>query len=274
MPSIKRKENNKNLGGITPANLHLDSSLKHFGPFNKVSENIQKDPTDEAARQHDIAYGKLGFQAYFRHNEADEKFINAIKNDKRPIVQAGRKYFQFKKGLSKTLGINMPRRSPYSNRFRQLPSQRRKEAYPTPPPSPSQPLSLPGGSMSTESTGTAALGATSIGNPGSGSALQSDSHGMEVIPGHQPDDMGTNKTLRSSNTFRVFYETKPAWSIVTAATRNACESGPNVDYNQNNVIDASNRVAEINTDWCYLPNNKLDLYVTPAQMSKFIMGVQ
>ena len=274
MPSIIRKRDKKNLGGITPANLNLDPSLKHFGPFNKVSNEVQKDPTDEAARQHDIEYGKLGNQAYFRHNQADEQFIKDTEKDPRFIVQAGRKYFQAKKAISNALGTTMSNKRPYKRAALQNKLIKNNKAPPTPPPSPkqfkaSESTNLP---MQVDHPQAAALGSATSDNPGSGSALGSHADGIEVIPGHQKDDMGGNKTLRSSNSFRVYYANTASWGVVNLTTRNACASGPNVDYNQNDTEDASNTMTQIDTDWCYLPNNKLDLYVTPAQMSKFIMG--
>lgn len=50
----------------------------HCGPFNDVNEYKSSNAIDEACRQHDIEYGKLGAKAYFRFSDADQQLLDRL----------------------------------------------------------------------------------------------------------------------------------------------------------------------------------------------------
>ncbi len=71
----------------------------HCGPFNSLIKNKKsRDSFDEACRQHDLAYKKMGWKkAIVRHNWADDAFLKRIKNLPGIAPSVARAYFNWKK---------------------------------------------------------------------------------------------------------------------------------------------------------------------------------
>lgn len=51
----------------------------HCGPFNTMADKPPKDPIDRACYYHDLAYAKLGPEAYYKMNKADYVFMAKMK---------------------------------------------------------------------------------------------------------------------------------------------------------------------------------------------------
>jgi len=92
----------------------------HCGPFNAVSKKRSRDPVDEACRQHDIGYGKIGNKAYFYHNRYDDEFIKRLKTKKGFLPLFYRKVFEAKKALAPSLPEKMSNFPPTPPRKRSM----------------------------------------------------------------------------------------------------------------------------------------------------------
>jgi len=79
----------------------------HCGPFNAVSKKRSRDPVDEACRQHDIGYSKIGRKAYFYHNRHDDELVKRLKTEKGFLPLFYRKVFQIKKAIAPSLPEKM-----------------------------------------------------------------------------------------------------------------------------------------------------------------------
>lgn len=85
--------------------LHYD----HCGPGN-VPSNVQQDNLmNELCRIHDLDYGRIGPDAYFYYNWADERFINSLVennlHETDPMGQVAYTFFSAKKNFAPTLPI-------------------------------------------------------------------------------------------------------------------------------------------------------------------------
>lgn len=107
-------------------------------------------------------------------------------------------------------------------------------------------------------------GGGAYGLKGSGNA------GLEYIPGHQEDDLRQVMTLKTSNTFRAYYgqesNTNPTLTYMKNGVQTAYDAGKTGEQ----VTNISAILMQVTTPWKYIPNNRLDLYCTPGQMSRFI----
>lgn len=70
----------------------------YLGPFNSLDNGEPTNASDQAAKEHDEEYGRMGARAYFLFNDADEKFIRNTGND--VGGRLGRFAFQIKKKLA------------------------------------------------------------------------------------------------------------------------------------------------------------------------------
>ncbi len=134
----------------------------------------------------------------------------------------------------------------------------------------------PGESMDIDdkpaTSGTSNLTSDTSNNGGGAYGLKgSSSGGLEYIPGHIEDDMKKTMTLKTSNTFRAYYSQQgvaaPVFKAIKTGTDSFDSTGTGVQLGINGV---SAKIMEVTTPWRYIPNNRLDLYCTPAQMSRFV----
>lgn len=79
---------------------------KHCGPFNAVSKKKSRNKVDEACRQHDIGYGRLGYKAYFYHNKYDDRFIDKMEKTKGFLPKVYGSVFKAKKAIAPFLPEN------------------------------------------------------------------------------------------------------------------------------------------------------------------------
>lgn len=102
----------------------------HCGPGNQVAKYRSRSKTDEACRQHDIAYGKIGRKAYFYHNAADDRFIRKMEARGTHRSRFYANVFKLKRAIAPSLSENdMPKRGRSPIR---TPSKRRSRPYSPP----------------------------------------------------------------------------------------------------------------------------------------------
>jgi hypothetical protein len=103
-------------------------AIGHTGPFNSLGKSNGR--ADKAAQLHDIGYGVLGSNAYFNYNEADEKYLNDLKDVNNLTSLIGKSYFNIKKVIAPNMaGGPMKRPNLESTEHRSAP-------YLTPPATP------------------------------------------------------------------------------------------------------------------------------------------
>lgn len=75
----------------------------HCGPFNSIKP--ASGPIDNVCRDHDLEYGKLGKQAYWKYNNADEQFIKDMEKYPgwRPALYSS--YFKLKKKIAPSMYV-------------------------------------------------------------------------------------------------------------------------------------------------------------------------
>lgn len=63
-----------------PANYwnYLITATEHGGPFNTVAKTAPKERRDRNFWKHDVGYGKIGKQAYWKYNKYDEQLLKDI----------------------------------------------------------------------------------------------------------------------------------------------------------------------------------------------------
>jgi hypothetical protein len=72
----------------------------YLGPFNDVDDTPPTNKADAAARKHDIAYTALGKRAYWTFNQADEDFLEEIKDETDYGAKIAKVVFEHKKKLA------------------------------------------------------------------------------------------------------------------------------------------------------------------------------
>lgn len=253
----------------------------HVGLNEKISRNKQKKQTNEAARQHDIGYHKAGSKAYWKFNQHDVDFIDSVATDLPGKV--GKTFFSAKKYLAPheyledqnelTDDVLMPQKNPRKrvhDRKAAAEHKRFKESSDTgsvmdhdqPPQSTAvgNGKAAAGSASFTQSDGSQA-GTGGFGLEGGGIT------GNEVIPGHQEDDLKPIITMRSSNTFKVYYEQTAGGKIQDTWLDGIANS----EVLQSGTID-NNLGLRVTTPWKFIPNNRLTLYCTPNQLKRYHMA--
>lgn len=72
----------------------------YLGPFNDVDDTPPTNKADAAARKHDIGYTALGKRAYWTFNQADEDFLEEIKDETDYGAKIAKVAFKTKKKLA------------------------------------------------------------------------------------------------------------------------------------------------------------------------------
>lgn len=108
-PSKKKLRRNgiqEYLGGLARGEMTVPG-YNFAGPGNPVDDYPPVNPTDAAAKQHDIEYGKLqeqGINPYTTYNDADEDFINKISKESGIVPNIASGVFKAKRKFSE-LGV-------------------------------------------------------------------------------------------------------------------------------------------------------------------------
>lgn len=87
-----RRDNKRPKKGLTLP------GYNNLGPFNELNTPLKK--SDAAAAQHDIKYGIIGKRSYWTFNQADEDFLEEIKDETDYGARIAKKVFGAKKKLS------------------------------------------------------------------------------------------------------------------------------------------------------------------------------
>jgi len=113
----------------------------HCGPGNYVYDTPSENKIDEACRQHDIQYGKIGMKSYVMFNDADQIFIDAMDKVPESSSQYNRaqlysNVFKIKKKVTfssqKQTGMAKRSRSSRTRSRTPAPNTRQRTGLPTP----------------------------------------------------------------------------------------------------------------------------------------------
>lgn len=72
---------------------------KYLGPFNDLERGEPTNENDKAAKKHDEQYTKLGTDAYWQYNEADEEFLQQLNPNDIP-TNIAKTIFQVKRAIA------------------------------------------------------------------------------------------------------------------------------------------------------------------------------
>lgn len=267
----------------------LSDRFKHVGFNKKISKHKSDSVSDEAARRHDKGYDKLikkNRRPYTHFNKYDQEFLDELEAGQYKDL-ADYAIGTLASGIFKTKKALLPHDMPKS--LKQIIGSKKRTHQESEDPD-HEPYYTEEANMQhvedveMETTKTSAPLATSsasgsptiatgeAANTGAGGAAAVEgmgaNGGLETIPGHQPDSFSKPVTLKTSQTYRVFYDNATNTADpVEQPNPNGVDGDPY--YAQSTVINDSNRLTEVTSDWHYIPNNNLDLYLTHAQISRF-----
>ena len=269
-------------------------AIGHTGPLNKLGKS--SGPADKAAQLHDIGYGVLGSSAYINYNEADEKYLEDLKDINNPTALIGKTYFNIKKAIAPNMSksghtspLKTPSKKPYS---RPGLSQSPKSSYHTPESTPtknqSNQLAILPANMKQEGGNGGDVDMENhlqVANPNDTivpTAMNNQTRGMRTMvhTAAMPIAPGTT-IIKLSNTYKVFMSnaddldvTKDPYAhwqesrndddAIDTYYKNA-EIHPIYGYNRskNAAANVDGSCPYVKLPWKLLPTLKNENYVTP-----------